>query len=194
MCAPPISEYDHGLPTLSEEPVIAQFEGMAEKYPRNTAVVFLGEKFSYLRLNELANRFAAGLSHLGVKQGDRVVIYISNCIQWVVAFLGIQKIGAVVMPVSPIYTSHEIEYMIRDAGAETIICHDTNFGYVKEILPKTPLKRVIVTNLADLLPVWKRVIGTLFDKIPGGKVERGGLIHSFKDLLKISTAPPLRKN
>ena len=117
-----------------EETVIARFEAMAEKYPRNTAVVFLGEKFSYLKLNGLARRFAAGLSHQGVKPGDRVVIYISNCIQWVVAFLGIQKIGAVVMPVSPIYTSHEIEYMIKDAGAETIICHDTNFGYVKEIL------------------------------------------------------------
>ncbi len=173
-----------------EETVISRFEAMAEKYPRNTAVVFLGEKFSYLELNRLARRFAAGLSHQGVKPGDRVVIYISNCIQWVVAFLGIQKIGAVVMPVSPIYTSHEIEYMIKDAGAETIICHDTNFGYVKEILPNTPLKRVIVTNLAELLPAWKRVIGTLFDKIPGGKVERGSQIFSFKDLLKISSDPP----
>jgi long-chain acyl-CoA synthetase len=179
--------------SYSEETVIARFEAMAEKYPWKTAVVFLGEKFSYLELNRLARRFAAGLSHLGVKPGDRVVIYISNCIQWVVAFLGIQKIGAVVMPVSPIYTSHEIEYMIRDAGAETLICHDTNFGYVKEILPNTPLKRVIVTNLAELLPFWKRAIGTLFDKIPGGKVERGSGIFSFRDLLKMSSDPPLVK-
>ena len=163
---------------------------MVEKYPRNMAVVFLGEKYSYRELNALARRFAAGLTHLGVKPGDRVIIYLSNCIQWVVAFLGIQKIGAVAMPVSPIYTSHEIEYMIKDSGAETIICHDTNFGYVKEILADTPLKRVIVTNLAELLPVWKRVIGTLFDKIPAGKVERDRRFFSFKDLLKISSDPP----
>jgi long-chain acyl-CoA synthetase len=46
------------------------------------------------------------------------MIYIPNCIQWVIAFLAIQKIGAVIVPVSPIYTSHELEYMIDDSGAE----------------------------------------------------------------------------
>jgi len=50
---------------------------------------------------------------------------------------GIQKIGAVLVPISPIYTSFEIEYMIKDAGVETVICQDTNFGYVKEVLPTT---------------------------------------------------------
>ncbi|MCK7469382.1 MAG: AMP-binding protein [Desulfomicrobium escambiense] len=55
------------------------------------------------------------------------MVYIANSIQWVIAFLGIQKIGAVVVPVSPIYTSHEIAYMIQDSGAETVICMDTNY-------------------------------------------------------------------
>ena len=74
------------------------------------------------------------------------------------------------MPVPPIYTSYEIEYMINDSGAETIICLDTNFCYVKEIFPKTCLKRAIVTNLVDLLPAWKYAVGVLFDKVPHGKV------------------------
>jgi long-chain acyl-CoA synthetase len=76
--------------------------------------------------------------------------------------------------------------MINDSGTETIICLDTNFCYVKEILPKTCLKKVIVTNLVDLLPFWKQAVGALFDKIPHGKVERHGIVHSFKDLLKHS--------
>jgi len=172
------------------EPVFARFEAIVKRYPGKTAVVYLGEKFSYRRLKELADRFAAGLAEMGVKPGDKVILYISNCIQWVVAFLGIQKAGAVVVPVSPIYTSHEIEYMVRDAGAETIICHDTNFGYVKEVLGNTNLKRAIVTNLADLLPVWKRIIGTLFDKIPGGKIGRDSKVVPFKDLLKFPPNPP----
>ena len=172
------------------EPVFARFEAIVKRYPGKTAVVYLGEKFSYRRLKDLADRFAAGLAEMGVKPGDKVILYISNCIQWVVAFLGIQKAGAVVVPVSPIYTSHEIEYMVRDAGAETIICHDTNFGYVKEVLGNTNLKRAIVTNLADLLPVWKRIIGTLFDKIPGGKIERDSKVVPFKDLLKSPPNPP----
>ncbi|MBI5583515.1 MAG: AMP-binding protein [Deltaproteobacteria bacterium] len=163
---------------------------MVERYPGNTAVVYLGEKFSYRRLKELSDRFAAGLAKRDVKPGDKVILYISNCIQWVVAFLGIEKAGATVVPVSPIYTSHEIEYMIRDSGAETIICHDTNFSYVQEALANTNLKRAIVTNLADLLPFWKRAVGSLFDKIPGGKVEKGGRIIPFLEVLKSPPQPP----
>jgi len=66
----------------------------------------------------------------------------------------------------------EIEYMVKDSGAETIVCQDTNFCYVKEIFQKTGLKRAIVTNLADLLPTWKKGLGVLFDRIPGGKVDK----------------------
>ena len=61
------------------------------------------------------------LQKKGVRKGDRVMIYIPNCIQWVIGFLAIQKIGAVLVPISPIYTSYEIEYMIRDSGVETVM-------------------------------------------------------------------------
>jgi len=173
------------------EPVFARFEAMAKRYPGNTAVVYLGEKFSYRRLKELSDRFAAGLAGLGVQPGDRVILYLSNCIQWVVAFLGIQKAGAVVVPVSPIYTSHEVEYMAQDSGAKIIICHDTNYGYVQEILSRGHLQKAIVTNLADLLPFWKRAVGTLFDKIPGGKVERSAQVIPFTTVLKAPPRPPV---
>ena len=169
------------------EYTFTRFDRICAKYPDNTAVVYLGERFSYAKLKDLTERFASSLNNLGVGKGDRVMIYIQNCIQWVIAFLGIQKIGAVAVPVAPIYTSYEIEYMVNDSGAETIICQDTNFGYVKEILSKTCLKRVIVTNLVDLLPAWKRVVGALFDKIPHGKVEMDEGVYSFKDMLK---SPP----
>lgn len=169
---------------MKEELIFTQFERMCEKYPDRVAVIYLGEKFTYARLRDLINRFATALHRLGVRKGDKVVLYISNSVQWVISFFGIQKIGAVVVPVAPIYTSFEIEYMIKDSGAETIICLDTNFGYVQDIFPKTGLKRVIVTNLADLLPFWKRAVGYLFDKIPNGIVKKGPHIHFFNDLVK----------
>jgi len=170
--------------------VFSQFARMAEKYPNKAAVIFLGEKFSYARLMDLVDRFGTGLSKLGVKKGDRVLLYLSNSIQWVIAFFGIQKIGAAVVPVSPIYTSHEIIYMLKDSEAETIICHDTNYGYVKEAFNETGLKRAIVTNLVDLLPWSKRALGVLFDKIPHGQVEKSPQVLMFKDLLKSPPALP----
>lgn len=169
---------------LEKELTFTRFDQMSERYPDHTAVLYLGERFSYARLRKLSERFAGALSDLGVRKGDRVMIYIPNCVQWVIAFLGIQKVGAAFVPVAPIYTSFEIEYMIKDAGVQTVLCQDTNFGYVKEVLDKTGLKRVIVTNLVDLLPPWKRYMGTLFDKIPRGKVERDSRVYSLKALLR----------
>jgi len=170
--------------TLEDELTFTRFDKMSDRYPDKTAVLYLGERLSFSQLQNLSKRFAGALTDLGVKKGDKVMIYISNCIQWIISFLSIQKIGAVIVPVSPIYTSHELDYMIRDSGAETIICLDTNFCYATEVFSDTGLKRIIVTNLADPLPFWKRHLGVLFDKIPHGKVNRGEGIYSFKSLLK----------
>ncbi len=169
---------------MKEEYIFTRFEEICQKYPDRPAIIFLGEPFSYDRLRNLIYRLATTLIQLGVKKGDRVMIYLSNSPQWVISFFAILKIGAVAVPVPPIYTSFEIEYMINDSGTETIICLDTNFCYVKEIFPKTCLKRIIVTNLVDLLPFWKYAVGTLFDKIPHGKVIRDSTVYSFKHLLK----------
>jgi long-chain acyl-CoA synthetase len=176
-------------PSLEKELTFTRFDRMSELYSEKTAVLYLGEPFSYRQLRDLSERFAGAMVDLGVKKGDRVMIYIPNCIQWVIAFLAIQRIGAVLVPISPIYTSYEIGYMINDSGAETVICQDTNFCYVKEVSPKTKLRHIVVTNLADLLPPWKRYLGVLFDKIPHGKVDRDRQVHSFKSLLR---HPPLR--
>jgi long-chain acyl-CoA synthetase len=173
----------HAIP-LEKELSFSRFDRMTDMYPQNTAVSYLGESFTYERLGNLSRRFAGGLRNLGVQKGDKVLLYIPNCIQWVIAYLGIQRAGAVLVPVSPIYTSHEIGYMIKDSGAQTIICMDTNFGYVKETFGTTPLKQAIVTNLVDLLPAWKRGLGFLFDKVPNGRVDYDEKILSFKSLLK----------
>lgn len=169
---------------LSKELTFTRFDQMSQRYPQNTAVIYLGQRYSYAHLRELSERFAASLKELGIEKGDKVIIYLSNSIQWVIAFLGIQKAGAVIVPVSPIYTSYELEYMIKDSGAETVICLDTNFGYVQEVYDKTALKRVIVTNLVDLLPAWKRLAGFLFDKVPHGKVVKEDYVYHFKSLIK----------
>lgn len=171
--------------------IFSRFYEMAKKYSDKTALIYLGDKMTYGRLESYIDKFATGLYNLGVRRQDRVMLYISNCPQWIIANFAIGKIGAVTVPVSPIYTTFEIEYMIKDAEIETVICLDTNFSYVKEIMDTTHLKRVIVTNLVDLVSPWKRVIGNMFDKIPKGKVEKGDKIFFFNDVLyKSMTKPP----
>jgi len=132
---------------------------------------------------------------MGVSEGDKAILYLSNTPQWIIAWFALLRIGAVAIPISPIYTPIDLKYMANDSGAETIFCLDTNFGYVAQVLPETKLKRVIVTNLAELLPWWKWLIGRGFNKIPMGKSDSGGNIFNFKKLLKgegISSLPPFK--
>ena len=169
---------------LPDELVISGFHRACKKYPDRTAVIYLGEKFSYSRLSKLIDRFSDALYDLGVRDNDKVMIYIPNCPQFLIGYLGAQQIGAIPVPVSPIYTPHEIRYLINDAGAETALCQDTNFRYIKEVFPDTCLKRAIVTNYVDLIPLYKRVFGFLFDKVPDGVIEKGENIFSFKRLIR----------
>jgi long-chain acyl-CoA synthetase len=171
-----------------DEPVISGFERACERFPDKTAIIYLGEKFTYGKVKELIDRFATALSELGVRRHDKVMLYIPNCPQFLIGYFGAQRIGAVPVPISPIYTPHEIKYLINDSEAETVLCQDTNFRYIKEVFPETCLKRAIVTNYVDLLPLHKRIFGALFDKVPDGAIEKGDNLYSFKKL--IHTYPP----
>ena len=173
-----------------DEMVIAGIERACEKYPDKTALIYLGQEFSYRTFLELVHRFASALYDHGVRDNDKVMLYIPNCPQFLIGYFGAQQIGAIPVPVSPIYTPHEIRYLLKDSEAQTVLCQDTNFRYIKEVTPDTGLKRIIVTNFVDLLPFHKRLVGALFDKVPRGVIEKGDGVHSFRDLLKYPPTPP----
>ena len=163
---------------------MAAFEAACRKYPDKTALVFLGTRFTYSQLRDLVSRFASACHALGVGDNDRVLIYLPSCPQWVVTYLGLQEIGAVPVPVSSRYTPYELIFLLSHSGSETIVCADTNFGYVKEVLPKTPVQRIIATSITDLLPLWKRAFGKLFDKLIEGSVSGDENVYLFKNLLR----------
>jgi len=71
---------------LEKELTVSRFYRMCELYPKNTAVLYLGERFSYARLLDLSQRLAGSLLDMNVKKGDRVMIYLSNSIQWMLWF------------------------------------------------------------------------------------------------------------
>ncbi len=168
---------------LKHPTIFKAFAAMAEKYPNKTAVVFLGTHYSYKKLHSLAERFAAGLASVGLKERDRILMYIPNSIHFVIAWLGIQRLGALAVPITPIYTPKDLNYIANDTGAKAVVCSDRNYGYVRRSMADTSLERVIICNLTDLLPIWKQVFGFLADKVPRGKVERADFISPMKDMV-----------
>jgi long-chain acyl-CoA synthetase len=175
--------------------IYEQFERVCRDLPDKAALIYLGKIYTFSELKEAVESLAANLHRLGMKKGDKAVLYLSNCPQWVIAWLALLRVGAVAVPISPIYTPIDFKYMANDSGAETVFCLDTNFGYVTQVLPETGIKRIIVTNLAEPLAWWKRLIGLGFNKIPFGKVAKGEHIFSFGSLLKRDSAhslPPIK--
>ncbi|MGB5617540.1 MAG: AMP-binding protein, partial [Desulfobacterales bacterium] len=159
------------------------FEAVADRRGDHTAVIYLGTRFSYRRVADLAERLAAALIDLGAGEGRKVILYVPNSIQWVVAWLGILRAGGICVPITPIYTPHDLKYIATDSDAETVVCSDTNYGYVRKVLAETPLRQVIIVKTADMLPSWKRGFGYLFDIVPRGTVSYGPHTHSFRTLL-----------
>jgi long-chain acyl-CoA synthetase len=180
---------------LTTTSIYEQFERVSRDFARKLALIYLGVEYDFSQLSEAVESLAASLRTIGVTKGDKAILYLPNCPQWVITWLALQRIGAIAIPISPIYTPIDLQYIANDSGSETVFCLDTNFGYVAQVLPETKLKRVIVTNLAELLPWWKWLIGRSFNKIPMGKFDLRENIFTFKKLLRegnISSLPKFK--
>jgi long-chain acyl-CoA synthetase len=118
-----------------------------ESYSANAAIGYAGKEITYAQLDEAASQFANALASLGVKKGDRVAVFLPNIPQFIIAYFGILKAGAVVTAISPLHREREVEYQLSDSGAETIVALDSLFGVVNNVWVRTNLKNVIVTGL-----------------------------------------------
>lgn len=113
---------------------------------------FYGGMLTYGELDYLSDRFAALLSSDGVQPGDRVAVFLGNCPQFVIAFFGILKAGAVHVPVNPMFLKHELIYELNDADAEVIVAMDALVPLVQSVRNEINIRRIYATGTADWLP------------------------------------------
>lgn len=158
---PWLNHYDAGVPkTLiyPEGPISSLLEGAAKRAPERTALEFLGYTMTYGSLLENARKFANSLAALGVQKGDRVAIMLPNCPQYLIAFFGTMLLGAVVVNTNPLYVARELEQQLIDSGAETLITLNLFYPRYAEIAANVPIKRVIISTVADFLPFPKNLL------------------------------------
>ena len=149
--APWLAHYDKGVPaTLAPYPnrtIVHYVADAARDHPNQPALLFKGSKTTYAELDRLSDACAAAFASLGIRRGDRVALLMPNCPQFVIAELGAWKIGAIVAPLNPTYTDRELELPLRENGIENIVTLTRFYARVKSVQPRTPLKRVIATNI-----------------------------------------------
>lgn len=95
----------------------------AQRYPQHPAILFPDHQVSFSEVNERSDRLAAGLADQGVEKGDRIALYCINSTEFAVAYAGIVKAGAVVVPVNLLLNPREITYILQDAGVSGLIYH-----------------------------------------------------------------------
>ena len=93
----------------------------ARRFGDKTALIVEKDAFSFSELESMSNRVANGLVSVGVLPGDRVTLYGPNCWEWIVAYYGIAKTGAVVNPISAMLTVEEVRYVVVDSGARVVV-------------------------------------------------------------------------
>jgi len=105
---PWLKSYPDGLPSKIDIPDISvaqAFDEAADKWKDKTAIIFYGKKISYTELKRFVDRFATALHDLGVKKGDRIALFLMNSPQFIIAYFGAIKVGAVLTPISPLYVT-----------------------------------------------------------------------------------------
>ncbi len=198
LAKPWVKHYPKDISEEMDIPVLTipqMFGNIAAKYGKKTALIYYGKKISYKELHELANRFATALSELGVKKGDRVALLLLNSPQYIIAYLGTLAIGAVVTPVSPVYTSQEVRHQLKDSGAKTVVCQAILYDNVAKA--GLELDNVILTEIDEYLPRLKKMFAKkVIAKAYGGMqvpdaamIAQAGLLN-FQDLIKKHSAQP----
>jgi long-chain acyl-CoA synthetase len=116
------------------------------------ALVYQGNKVNYEEMFDKIDRFAAALSDLGIKKGDRVALMMPNCPEYVYAYYACMKIGAVEVQIDPLSKPDELELVIRDCEPQAIIVADLVVDSIMAIKTKVSINNLILVRFSDDYP------------------------------------------
>jgi long-chain acyl-CoA synthetase len=128
------------------------FEDACRDYAGLTAYSNMGRALSYAEIDEKSRHFGAWLQkEAGLAKGDRVALMMPNILQYPIAIIGALRAGCVVVNVNPLYTARELEHQLVDSGATAVVIFENAAATLQQVLAKTPVRRVVVTGIGDLL-------------------------------------------
>jgi len=196
---PWLKHYEEGVPHILEYPqkiLSVLLQEVAEKHGEKPAIFFFGRILTFDQLNCLIDRFAAILHHLGIGKGDRVAIVLPNLPQYPIVHYAIMRLGAVIVPVNPLYVERELKYQLNDSGAKAAIVLNLVYPRLKAIRAETSLENIIVTSVKDYLPPLLKLLYRFKERKKGtvARVKKEPGVHFFMELMKqkLPSAPEVK--
>jgi long-chain acyl-CoA synthetase len=166
-------------------------EQAAANAPESTALIYFGSRISYRQLLDHVNRFAAGLQRLGVQKGDRVALMMPNCPQFVIAYFGVLRAGAIVTATSSMYTPREAGHQWHDAGVKVVIADRRLYPVVQATIPQVPsIQHVVLTGIREYFPNHLRDLNSFLE--PSATASRSSVHGTAKKLRAHAKSPALQ--
>ncbi len=152
---PNAPDYVHAIPEAHYPREINAAEELVDRHVRegrgdNVAIYFEEQEITYAELQERINRMGNALKELGIESGDRVVVRFPNRPESIVSCLAVQKVGGVALPSMKLLRAKELEYIINNAGAKTVVVYDDLLEEVENALPELEtVEDIIVAERND---------------------------------------------
>lgn len=153
-----VVKFKRGHLYYPEIPIHKVLEDTAKRFPDRPAFLY-PKKITFKHFQEQVDIFATVMKNLGVKKGDRVALYGPNSIQWEISFYGLEKAGAILVPMNPQFKETEVEYELNDSEAENIIVSQSEYPYVAVVKDRTNLKNIIVIESEEKPDIPNGTIG-----------------------------------
>ena len=158
-----LKHYPAGVPTEID---VNEFRSIGDLFAKSVklygprkAYINMDKAITYAELDQLSADFGAYCqSVLKLPKGARIALMMPNLLQYPICLYGALRAGYTVVNCNPLYTERELEHQLKDSGAEAIVIVE-NFAHVLEnVLARTAIKHVLVTQLGDMLDFPKRMI------------------------------------
>ncbi len=165
MQRPWLRNYPPGVPATIDPSryasLVAMFDESFQAHRGRDAFICMGKTLTYAEIDESSRAFAAWLQSKGLQRGARVAIMLPNVLQNPIAMIGILRAGMTVVNVNPLYTPRELEFQLKDCGAEAIVVLENFAHTVADVIARTPLKQVVIASMGDLFGTLKGAVVNL---------------------------------
>jgi long-chain acyl-CoA synthetase len=146
--------------------LVRVIEDNASLHGDSLACVIGAERRSYAELAGEVLRFASALRRLGLQPGDRLSLYLPNCVEYVPCFYGAMRAGLIANPINGAFTRAEVAYLLEDCGAAGIVSTPELLAKLG-LSPDGPTPRVVIST-GETTPPWHSLAGLLAE--PAGPV------------------------
>ena len=136
---------------VPETSLYYNLEVSAARFPAKPFIIFYDTRISYRRFRQETEQVAGWLQQAcGVKKGDRVLVYMQNSPQFMIAFYGVLRAGAVVVPVNPMNLTGELRHYVHDSGAKVAFAAQELYSRMQPLMAEG-LDRIVVATYSDYL-------------------------------------------